>query len=385
MSEIPDLPPALERLLRPGFHEQIGAYALGSLPADERIAFEAHLRDCDACRAELPVLQEAALVLRRAIVPDQEPAPAPSAAPPPPQPVEDPQEETAIEGQQETGPATDDSQPDQNDLAGPAQLEQDDHSQEHSAEPSTARHEDAFGAGEIPSSTEGPSGEPLKSEIFADLPPVDQEIIDELAAPVEESAKKRRRPRGKPASIPAPEPVRAVHAAPALSSKVPWIAGGLGIVIGIVAIVAALALAETKGNLEEEISFQNAQIDELNAQRDAYLQQTTAITWTLEPTTLGTPDSGGIIFADPAGTSALLSVFGLPPLGSDQMYQVWYVRPDDSSVLGPSLTLDSAGNALVNLQPDLSPFKAIAITVEPASGNELPSTNPVLQGFFSTA
>ena len=44
-------------------HELIAPYALDALDADERDEFEAHLRTCDRCRAELPVLREAAAAM----------------------------------------------------------------------------------------------------------------------------------------------------------------------------------------------------------------------------------------------------------------------------------------------------------------------------------
>jgi anti-sigma-K factor RskA len=44
-------------------HELIAPYALDALDADERDEFEAHLRACERCRAELPVLREAAAAM----------------------------------------------------------------------------------------------------------------------------------------------------------------------------------------------------------------------------------------------------------------------------------------------------------------------------------
>jgi anti-sigma-K factor RskA len=41
-------------------HEQVAAYALNALDADERRAFERHLDECETCRAELPAFEEAA-------------------------------------------------------------------------------------------------------------------------------------------------------------------------------------------------------------------------------------------------------------------------------------------------------------------------------------
>ena len=44
-------------------HELIAPYALDALDADERDEFEAHLRTCERCRAELPALREAAAAM----------------------------------------------------------------------------------------------------------------------------------------------------------------------------------------------------------------------------------------------------------------------------------------------------------------------------------
>ena len=44
-------------------HELIAPYALDALDEREREEFEAHLRSCDRCRAELPALREAAAAM----------------------------------------------------------------------------------------------------------------------------------------------------------------------------------------------------------------------------------------------------------------------------------------------------------------------------------
>lgn len=407
MSEIPDLPPVLERLLGSGYHEQIGAFALESLPPEERIAFESHLRDCEQCQDELPALLDAVRILRRAIVPESElrERVEPAAAAPAPSTRESTEsvEELADFAESEAAadiPAADseDSEAieESGDTVDEAASVIADSLDSPYAQPADIDEDLAPGVAAPGAETAltGTTAGPTVSELLDDLPPIDQKLLAETE-PIDNESAEIPAPaqRGRLRSKAAPSATRATAPTPAAPvvraqtpPKLPWILGGLGLLFGIGAIIAALALAETKGNLEEEISFQNSHIAELNTQRDTYLQQTTAITWTLEPTTLGTPGSGGIVFADPAGTSAVLSVHGLAPLGSDQMYQVWYVPPQPGlSVIGPALTLDSSGNAVVALQPDLSPYEAVAVTIEPAGGSELPSTNPVLQGFFTSS
>ena len=54
--------------------EQAGAYVLGSLDRDERVAFEAHLTGCDECAAEVRSLREVADALAQG-VPQRTPRP----------------------------------------------------------------------------------------------------------------------------------------------------------------------------------------------------------------------------------------------------------------------------------------------------------------------
>jgi anti-sigma factor RsiW len=55
-------------------NEQVGAYVLDALPADEVAAFEAHLASCPACRAEVAELREVVGVLPLALTPVEPPA-----------------------------------------------------------------------------------------------------------------------------------------------------------------------------------------------------------------------------------------------------------------------------------------------------------------------
>lgn len=54
--------------------EQVGAYVLDALPADEAAAFETHLASCPACLAEVAELREVVGVLPLALTPVEPPA-----------------------------------------------------------------------------------------------------------------------------------------------------------------------------------------------------------------------------------------------------------------------------------------------------------------------
>jgi hypothetical protein len=387
MADLPDLPPALERLLQGGEHDAIGAYALDALPRDERDDFERHLAGCEQCQAELVVLRESASVLRQAIMPSN------GAAPPDPPVVaaplpEAPRREDAAytqapippdDGVEEQGRLDAGTQADGAPDSRPAPDATERIPEVGMAE-EVARVEVETTASETGVEQDRDAGEVGAAPVASAESTVVEEPVD--APPPPAKPKRKLRPRGRVAPGITPPPGAMVPAEPS-RPRLPWIIAGLGVVFGIVAIVAALALAESKDNLEDEIAFQNAYIEDLNQQREAYLEQTTAITWTLEPTTLGSPDSTAVVYADPAGTQALLSVTGMTSLGSDQTYQVWYLPPGGEPEPGPVFGVDGQGDAAIHLEPNLDQYEALAMTIEPSEGSEIPSTDPVIQGFVS--
>jgi anti-sigma factor RsiW len=50
-----------------GLREAAGLYALGALPADERLLFEQHLSTCDECQRELRALDSVVTILPYAV------------------------------------------------------------------------------------------------------------------------------------------------------------------------------------------------------------------------------------------------------------------------------------------------------------------------------
>lgn len=368
MADIPDLPPVLEKLLEGGEHDAVGAYALDALPGAEQETFEIHLAGCGQCQSELVLLRQSASILRRALAPDELEGAAKPAVPLPPRAADPPPPIDTVDTAE--APPT---------LEGPA-------SEEQPAAIDTTQIDTQPGSAPEAASTEvdeavaAPGGEAPPAEAVATAEPGPETAAEATAA----IPPRRVRPRGRVAPGMHASPAPAVVAAPGRASKFPWIVAALGLAIGIAAVVAALALAEMKGNLEAEIDFQNSQVAGLNAERDTYLQQTAAVTWNLEPTTLGAPNSTGVVYADPAGASAILSVTGMNPLASDQVYQVWYLPAGDGlPEPGPVFTVDSNGDAVLQISPDISTYQALAVTTEPAGGSEEATTDPVMQGIVS--
>jgi hypothetical protein len=402
MTDIPDLPPVLERLLEGGEHDAVGAYALGALPSAERIAFESHLARCTQCQSELVLLRQSADILRRALVPDgnfseASVTAAPVSSPPAAGPLSATNgiagdEDPSLVDETEAPPTTEEPEAE----ALPVSEEPGVEAPTAGFEPppiDTATLPELEELGTETSEAAAPAvEEDAQTELAEPLigPVLEPAVVEEPVAPalaevtVPVQPPRRTRPRGRVAPGVQPPAEAMLAVAPAPRSRLPWIVAALGLAVGIGAVLAALSLAEMKGNLEDEIDFQNAQIAELNAQRDTYLEQTSAIAWNLAPTTLGDPNSTGIVYADPGGSSAILSVTGMAALAENQTYQIWYLPSGDSPpVPGPQFSVDETGGAVVQITPELSSYQSLAVTIEPEGGSEEATSNPVMQGFVS--
>jgi anti-sigma-K factor RskA len=78
------------------------------------------------------------------------------------------------------------------------------------------------------------------------------------------------------------------------------------------------------------------------------------------------------------GDSATLHVSELPPIGRDEVYEVWVQR---DGALEPSSTfvLEGDGTASAAVPGSLDDAEAVLVTAEPRPGSEQPTTEPLLQ------
>ena len=409
---------------RSTLHDGVGAYALNSLSPVDRYAFEAHLAECGECRREYARYQAVATFLpdilariddgrtqRPNDLVEEQPSPEVEESEPVLATPSDSQSLTVgdtegdgtyqnqtVQAETEEGsltfvpdepPVDDDSVEspanDNDDAPGVAGeavvdsvvVEGDPLFEEAAIEPSFAvdsgesrTPDDATSTGELPAEISPP----------VEALPVDDEDGEKHASdPASEEGEvrpvRRKRPRGRVTSGVQPDEAKIPT-----PSKWWWIATAIIGTIGLGSFVWALITTEQKGDLETEISSLTGQIADFETAQQQYLDETPAIVLQVVPTTLGSPDATGSIFADPAGSSAVLSVAGMPPLGSDSTYQVWYLpTAGGESVPGPTFTTDASGSSVVQLDPGVASFAAMGITIEPAGGSTVPSANPVMQ------
>ena len=77
----------------------------------------------------------------------------------------------------------------------------------------------------------------------------------------------------------------------------------------------------------------------------------------------------------------VIAASNMPPLPPGQAYQVWFVLPDDPVSAGFA-RVDEAGRLFESLDsaPDTAQLIAVAVTMEPEGGVQVPSGNVLLLG-----
>jgi anti-sigma-K factor RskA len=88
----------------------------------------------------------------------------------------------------------------------------------------------------------------------------------------------------------------------------------------------------------------------------------------------------GMVIVVPAGGQLQLQLADLPPLGSEQVYQLWFLGAD-SPISGGTFTVDANGNARLEISGlHWAPsYSGIAITREPPGGSPGPTSDIVAQ------
>jgi anti-sigma-K factor RskA len=94
----------------------------------------------------------------------------------------------------------------------------------------------------------------------------------------------------------------------------------------------------------------------------------------------GTPGASARLYVTADGRRGELAVAGLPSLGPDRVYQLWFARPGETPITGGPFRVNAWGEAIapVAVPLPLSEVRAIAITEEPAPGVHAPTGKHLL-------
>jgi Anti-sigma-K factor rskA, C-terminal/Putative zinc-finger len=363
----------------PVSHDAIGAYLLGALPDDEQREFEQHLAGCESCQRELAELRPVAALLPRIyddLMVEAENG-LESAAP-------GETVKTEILARAEVEKVERVEEVDEAEGEQPVETTEVPDGVEEAVLPVERAEVEAAADLEVAEEAPVTGDEPV-----AEAEPAEEAAVEEAAVVEEESAvagampQRVGRPRGRVAPGLSVMPGTKVSALPRLRrATVPWLLAAALAVVAVGAILWALAMMGQVDDLEEERDFQDQQIAEMTTEREAYLAQTPAIVFRLSATTTGAENSSAVVFADPSGEEAILTVEGLHELSEDRAYQLWYLseNQDVPPEPGPLFRTDSEGKAIVPIRGDVADFYALAVTEEPSAGSEAPTSNPIIQG-----
>ena len=144
------------------------------------------------------------------------------------------------------------------------------------------------------------------------------------------------------------------------------------------AIVACLMLLGWNLALQRQLAAQSAQ---LAASRESWqtmiaLLNDPEVRWYAVAGDVAT----GHVWTTLHGNVACLVAQHLPPLGPDQVYQVWLIHGDERTSGGIFQARDGNGWIIIRADEPLANYDAIGVTIEPQGGSPAPTGQRVLRG-----
>jgi hypothetical protein len=339
-------------------HDLAAAYVLDALDADERIAFEEHLADCAICQEEVESLRKAVDFLPDALV--AAPVDVPDAYP---YLLRDVAHETLPVARLESPIASQDDEMTTNAVdANPSEPSPED------SEPITFPE----GDGEAlitPTGTSSPVvAEADESEDIDEE--TDDAATDAIAAGRPSRPPGRIRPGYRP---PADSPEAALVKRPGLRASPAAVAALILAIAGVGIFLWALILQGRVNDLQGEADAQATQLAQIRLQSNA-------TAYTLSPTADGPPTASGTFFFSLPDQRGALVARGLNSAPAGQTYQIWYLQTGSDPVAGPTFAVTAQGDAVVPLTANVVTFDGVAISLEPESGSDRPTTPLLLQG-----
>lgn len=144
-------------------------------------------------------------------------------------------------------------------------------------------------------------------------------------------------------------------------------------VTALVAVAAAAALIVGGGVVVNTLGTQ--------ASQQAQADQLAAINAAGDSQRLVTEISGGgtatLMWSGELKSSALI-VDGLDPLPADKVYELWYINDGGARPAG-TFTVNADSSTWRVLEGDMKSGDIVGVTVEPAGGSKVPTTDPVIK------
>lgn len=153
----------------------------------------------------------------------------------------------------------------------------------------------------------------------------------------------------------------------------PWLLTGLLFLAGIGLLIWGFGLRSELDAARASLADESAQLAQVRANANA-------TAYTLIPTAEGPELARGTAFIRPEG-SGVVEIVNLPPLDAAQRYQLWYYPEGDGAPLpGETITLNEDSIAFSLIPADVGVFRAVGVSVEPATGSQAPTTPMIMLG-----
>ena len=163
-------------------------------------------------------------------------------------------------------------------------------------------------------------------------------------------------------------------------SQMGWVAAAAAIVIVAILWRTDASLSSRMATLQKEFNEQQTEL--LRAQEvTATLTATDALRVTIVSPKAAAQPQGRAIYV-PSRSSLIFLANNMPALSARRAYELWLIPTSGSPIPAGVFKPDAHGNATVvnSHLPQGLVTKTFAITVEPESGSQLPTSTPIMLG-----
>lgn len=163
-------------------------------------------------------------------------------------------------------------------------------------------------------------------------------------------------------------------------SQMGWVTAAAAVVIAAILWRTEAGLSSRMATLQKEFNEQQTELQRAQ-EVTATLNATDALRVTIVPSSAAPQPQGRIIYV-PSRSSLIFLANNLPPLPARRAYELWLIPRSGSPIPGGVFKPDAHGNVTV-VNPRLPQgveTKTFAITVEPETGSQLPTSAPIMLG-----
>ena len=163
-------------------------------------------------------------------------------------------------------------------------------------------------------------------------------------------------------------------------SQMGWVAAAAAIVIAAVLWRTDASLSRRMANLQKEFNEQQTKL-QWAQEVEATLTATDALRVTIVPPRVAAQPQGRTIYV-PSRSSLIFLANNMPALPARRAYELWIIPTSGSPIPAGVFKPDAHGDAtVVNTRlPIAIEAKTFAITVEPESGSQFPTSRPIMLG-----